>query len=277
MLARGKGKKPVNRWLEMASRAFDTRTAAFAEARFADRSRPCVSEHSIAAPLTATGGEIARILGGMFIASVRETLTQIDEILNRRHIMMLHRRSGGGPARGTSMTTIDAGTPEKSGRSPEKPMLLDAPEHPAIAELRAYWEAKRGSRAIADRADINPAEIVRLLPYLIVLDVLDGGTDFRVRVFGTALVELMREERTGKRVSEFGKPPKIPTDPVELQNRWLTISRLVLQGRRPLIFKAPTVSPERNYMFYHGMFAPLTAGGEEIGQIIGILITEGSH
>jgi hypothetical protein len=155
-------------------------------------------------------------------------------------------------------------------------MLLDEPEHRATAELYAYWDAKRGTRDVADRADINPAEIVRLLPNLLVLDVLEGGIDFRVRVFGTALVELMHEERTGKLVSEFGEPPMIPTDPVELRNRWLTISRLVLQGRRPLFFKSPTVSPERNFMFYHGMFAPLTAGGEEIAQVIGLLITAGT-
>jgi hypothetical protein len=175
------------------------------------------------------------------------------------------------------MTTFDAGMPEKAGTPPDKPTLLDAPEHPAAAELYAYWEQKRGARVIADRGDINPAEIVRLLPHLLVLDVIDGGLDFRVRVFGTALVELMREERTGKLVSEFGEPAMIPTDPVELRSRWLTISRLALERRRPLFFKSPTVSPQRNFMFYHGIFAPLTAGGEDISQLIGLLITSGTR
>jgi hypothetical protein len=175
------------------------------------------------------------------------------------------------------MTTIETGRPDHTGLPPDKPTLIDAPEHPALAELHAYWEAKRGNRAIADRADINPADIVRLLPHLFVLDVLEGGLDFRVRVFGTALVELMREERTGKLISDFGEPATIPTDPVELRNRWLTISRLALQNRRPLFFKSPTVAPERNYMYYHGMFAPLTAGSPEISQLIGILITAATH
>jgi hypothetical protein len=158
---------------------------------------------------------------------------------------------------------------------PEKPMFLDAPEHPLLGQFAAYLDGKRGTRPFADRADINPAEILPFLPHIIILDVIDGGEDFRVRVFGTALVELMHEERTGQLVSRFGENPTIPTDPVELRSRWLTICKMTQQNRKSLFFKAPTVSPERAYMIYHGLFAPLTSGASEITQIIGIMVTVG--
>jgi hypothetical protein len=152
-------------------------------------------------------------------------------------------------------------------------MFLDAPEHPLLVQFAAYLNGKR--RPFADRADINPADILPFLPHIIILDVIDGGEDFRVRVFGTALVELMHEERTGQLVSRFGERPAIPTDPVELRSRWLTICKMTQQNRKTLFFKAPTVSSERAYMIYHGLFAPLTSGTSDITQIIGMMVTVG--
>ncbi|MGB5950274.1 MAG: PAS domain-containing protein [Parvibaculum sp.] len=153
------------------------------------------------------------------------------------------------------------------------PELLDAPSHPTVARLHAYLEQKRQGRPFTDRGDIRPAEIAPLLPHLVVLDVLDGGNDFRVRIWGTALVELMREERTGQLLSEFGREPRIPTDATELRRRWLTVSKLTLKRREAIFFRSPTVSPERAFMTYHGMFMPLTAGNAEIGQIFGIMVS----
>ena len=155
---------------------------------------------------------------------------------------------------------------------PEKPMFLDAPEHPLLARFAAYLESKRGPYSLVDRADIDPAELRPFLPHMTVLDVVAGGEDFRVRVFGTALVELMHEERTGQLISEFGQKPGIPTDPVELRNRWLTICKMTAQNGRTLFFKAPTVSPQRAYMVYHGLFAPVTAGTSQVTQVFGMMV-----
>lgn len=163
--------------------------------------------------------------------------------------------------------------PRSQGAMPDKPIFLDAPEHPLLARFAAYLESKRGPHGLVDRADIDPAEIRPFLPHMTVLDVTDGGEDFRVRVFGTALVDLMHEERTGQLVSEFGKKSAIPTDPVELRTRWLTICKMTATNAKTLFFKAPTVSSERAYMVYHGLFAPVTAGTSQVTQIFGMMLT----
>ncbi len=67
---------------------------------------------------------------------------------------------------------------------------LETPEHKDVAALAAYWESKRAGRAMPDRANIDPAEIVRLLPNIFVCEVLDGGREYRFRIFGTALVDI---------------------------------------------------------------------------------------
>lgn len=149
--------------------------------------------------------------------------------------------------------------------------FLDAPEHPCAAELLAYWNGKRGSRAMPDRADIVPAEIVRLLPNLIICEALRDGEDFRTRIFGTALVHLVGEERTGKCLSEFGERASIPTRPEIVQDRWFEVTHRAYREARPILVTATMSSSDRPHLVLHGVCCPLTAGGTAIEQMLGAL------
>jgi len=155
---------------------------------------------------------------------------------------------------------------------PTRTTPLDHPQHPEIITFSNYLRRLAGSRPMADRADINPADILPFLPHLMILDVIDEGADFRVRVFGTGLVSLICEERTGLLASEFGLKSTIYVDLAEIRARWLQLFGRVYNEARPVNFKAPTTSIDRSYMHYHGMFAPLTKGSEEVSQIIGMMI-----
>ena len=94
---------------------------------------------------------------------------------------------------------------ERARKITDEPEFIDAPDHPSVRELAVYFERKRGSRELMDRADIDPVEIARFMPNMIITEAVDGGRDFRTRLFGTALVELLGEERTGKLLSEFAE------------------------------------------------------------------------
>src|SRR3546814_15809427 len=56
---------------------------------------------------------------------------------------------------------------------------------PELREIYHYWSGKRGGRCYPTRADIRPEEIKRLLPFVLLLDVLDEGRHFRFRLVGT--------------------------------------------------------------------------------------------
>lgn len=155
---------------------------------------------------------------------------------------------------------------------PERATALAKAEHPKIIEFMRYLTRHCGSKGITDRNDINPAEILPFLPHIMILDVIDDGNDFRVRVFGTALVTLLCEERTGLRASQFGEKSTITGDYVEMRARWMTIFRNAYSQASAAHFKAPTVSPDRSYMHYHGMLAPMTNGTDKITQLIGIMV-----
>jgi hypothetical protein len=57
-----------------------------------------------------------------------------------------------------------------------------------LHRLFEYWDRKRGPRAMPARRDIEPTDLVPLLPHLMMVDV-EEGPRFRYRVFGTAVVE----------------------------------------------------------------------------------------
>jgi len=65
------------------------------------------------------------------------------------------------------------------------PSEADIIAEPELRDLYDYWVKKRGRRSYPARADIEPEEIKRLLPFVLLLDVLDGGQHFRFRLVGT--------------------------------------------------------------------------------------------
>jgi hypothetical protein len=56
---------------------------------------------------------------------------------------------------------------------------------PQLRELYLYWDGKRGGRPYPARGDVDPAEIKKLLPFVMLVDVLAEGRHFRFRLIGT--------------------------------------------------------------------------------------------
>lgn len=65
------------------------------------------------------------------------------------------------------------------------PAEADVIVEPELRALYLYWSDKRGARRYPTRDDIAPEEIKRLLPFVLLLDVLDEGRQLRFRLVGT--------------------------------------------------------------------------------------------
>lgn len=74
--------------------------------------------------------------------------------------------------------------------------IIAQPEVAPIRDLVAYSDKKRGDRFAPRRSDIDPTEIPRHLPHIHMMDVLDGGADFRYRLIGTAIVQGLGRDNT---------------------------------------------------------------------------------
>jgi hypothetical protein len=71
-----------------------------------------------------------------------------------------------------------------------------------LAALYAYWSGKRGPRALPSRADIDPADLLPLLPHILLIDVVEGGRDFRYRLVGTEIERHLGRPITGRLIGE---------------------------------------------------------------------------
>ncbi len=73
------------------------------------------------------------------------------------------------------------------------------PLDPDIAEIYDYWHGLAPDRLLPGRQHVDPADIpARLLPSLWLLDVQREPFRLRYRLVGTAIVEAMRADPTGK-------------------------------------------------------------------------------
>src|SRR5437899_636035 len=71
---------------------------------------------------------------------------------------------------------------------------------PRLRELWQYWARKRDGTLLPGRAAISPHEMRPWLGYLLLMDVVEGGRDFRYRLHGTQLVQLFGVDLTGQLV-----------------------------------------------------------------------------
>jgi len=139
--------------------------------------------------------------------------------------------------------------------------------HDIISEALAYWERLRDGRAIPLRASFDPSDIPKLLPYVLFLDVLDEGRDFRFRVIGEKVRSVFFENYTGRTLSSL---PHVEPDGPLLR----ALRKAVKQGapvREPIEY----VGPESEVVKRDEIFLPFANEQGIVTHILAFLILEG--
>jgi hypothetical protein len=72
-------------------------------------------------------------------------------------------------------------------------------------DLYGYWLAKRAKRAMPARSDLHLHDIPALVPYLTIVDQING--QFRYRLVGTAAVQQLGHDLTGSFVGSYVNTP----------------------------------------------------------------------
>jgi len=141
--------------------------------------------------------------------------------------------------------------------------VIEAPDLPLLKELVAYWERRRGTRLAPRRADVDPADLPAHLPNLFMVDVLDGGADFRYRLIGTAIVDGLGRDSTGKRLSELYHDR--PTVLARLLERF----NLVVTERRPVFTRGQVLwLPDAGIRRFVSGALPLSDDGASIDTVL---------
>lgn len=82
------------------------------------------------------------------------------------------------------------------------------PQDLLLQELRAYWQSRCGANGrLPGRAEIDPADLPQLLPYLFLIDV-ETGSDalrpgYRVRLLGSAQTVIYNGNYTGQTIEDM--------------------------------------------------------------------------
>jgi len=79
---------------------------------------------------------------------------------------------------------------------------LDAPGTPETKALHALWLGKFEGKELPCRSDFSPIEMKDYLDHIYIIEVIDGGADFLVRLAGTALTGMFGDDFTGAKFSD---------------------------------------------------------------------------
>lgn len=71
--------------------------------------------------------------------------------------------------------------------------------YPDLERVHAYWTAKRRDRFAPRRRDIDPIDMVEVLPRIMLVDIEPEPLDFRYRLAGTGICDTHSTDPTGSR------------------------------------------------------------------------------
>ncbi len=135
--------------------------------------------------------------------------------------------------------------------------------NPTLAFLRSYWDDKRGQRPMPSRSDIRPSEMKEHLGWILLLDVLDGGEDFRFRTVGTRVSEYFLMDGTGKTLREaFVSYGEAAVAAVLATHRKVAREAVVLRahGGADLFGRA--------FLDFDALYLPLSEDGQTVNMIL---------
>ena len=142
----------------------------------------------------------------------------------------------------------------------------DARLHPKLRALWQFWDELRGPRLAPRTDEVHALVLKPWLGSILLLDVIDGGRDFRYRLYGSVAAERFGFDLTGRLVSqcidEVGPKPL------------LEYRRVVERGLPEAVAR---ISPAaRDYLQMDKLALPLAAvdGGPIVRILAGLYASE---
>jgi len=127
-----------------------------------------------------------------------------------------------------------------------------------VKRFDAYWQSKRRGDRLPQRRDIDPSEILDILPLFILVDIEEQPFRVRYRLCGTR-VSLLDEELTGRYLDELKNTP--PEEKLRVRDLY----QLVCTERRPVYVRSSSASRQTgNLLLLEGAIWPLSSDGSRV-------------
>ena len=129
-----------------------------------------------------------------------------------------------------------------------------------LLPLYRYWDAKRGSRQMPRRSDIDPLDLVPFLPRLMIVDVVDDERRYVYRLVGTREVDARGKDPTGRPVGEafIGSS----------REKVLANYDRVSMTARPHVDTGTVITVEDKLDDSHVIFLPISEDDRNVSQIL---------
>ncbi len=151
---------------------------------------------------------------------------------------------------------------ERDARVGSEERAVGDPAYPDLAAILQYWDTKRAARFAPPRSAIDPTDFIEAMPRVKLVDVLrgaDGKLDFRFRLAGTAIGNILGTELTRLRPRDL-QPPQFGAMVHEHYVQCVT-------ERRPLLHKVEIDSVRRIHN-YARLLLPLSSDGAEVDMLM---------
>lgn len=143
--------------------------------------------------------------------------------------------------------------------------VVSDPRSRSVRAFADHWLSKCVNERLPSRRDIDIAELGPWLGRVLMMDVIDGGEDFRYRLIGTEIVDAVGRDLTGRLVSDVDYSG----------NRDGVLDTF----RRPLLVRGPVFRRgtmiwrvDRSWRHYESVHCPLAGDGETMDMTIGVQV-----
>jgi hypothetical protein len=141
--------------------------------------------------------------------------------------------------------------------------------HPRFRQLADYLARKAPPGKLPGRQHVEPTEIVELLPWIMMIEVIaapDAETRYRIRLAGTEVVAIQGSDGTGKYVEEV-----LDTNDVAAI---LQGYGEILRTRRPEYRAGVVATAGREHVPYRRVAFPLARDGEHVDMLIFVFVRD---
>ena len=129
-----------------------------------------------------------------------------------------------------------------------------------LRRLYDYWAMKRDGRPAPARGDIDPVEIPEILGYVNIFDVLNEPREYRVRLNGSNIAEMLGKDITGQYCSTITSGQ----DAARCKNAFdICVDRCT-----PVIVETSLAFCGKPYMVQTFILLPLTSDGAQVDMIV---------
>lgn len=138
------------------------------------------------------------------------------------------------------------------------------PANEEIIQAEAHWHKIRGHEPVPYRRSLDPLDFPTLLRFVELIEVLDGGRDFRYRLIGDEINRISRGYYAGRKVSE------IPSQ--RAPSRIFALYAQTVRQRRPICVRLPYVGDDPFIEEVEAITMPLTENGSAIATLWGVVV-----